>query len=259
MAIITLTSDFGKRSHYTAVLQGVMYSLYPDAKIVEISHEIPNFDVMEAAFIVKNTYKHFPKGSVHLISVDPETSIENKTGIIMDCEGHYFVAPDNGICSLIAEYREKRSFCISEALLFQKFPKSFRVGQYLAPVAAMLAQGEKPENFGEENAMKELIWGAPIQTHGAIRGKIIHIDKFGNAITNIHKELFLDVKQDRGFEIFLRNIRLKKIVSTYSDVGRANHLAIFGTSGYLEIAMREASAADLLGLKVHDMITIEFK
>lgn len=259
MAIITLTSDFGKRSHYTAVLQGVIYRMFPEVKIVEISHEVPNFDIMEAAFIVKNTYKHFPEGSVHLIAIDPDCATENKTGIIMECEGHYFVAPDNGICSLIAEHRTYNCWAISEESIYGKFPRSFRVGQYIAPVTALLAKGTKPEELGTPFAMKELIWGAPIQNSDAIRGKILHIDKFGNAITNIHKELFLDTKQERGFEIFLRNIRLKKIVTTYSDVGRADHLAIFGTSGYLEIAMREASAADLLGLKVHDMITIEFR
>lgn len=256
--IITLTTDFGKRSHYAAALQGVIYDIEPNARIVEVSHEIPNYDVMEAAFVVKNMYRYFPKGSVHLIALDPELG-ENSTGVIMYCEEQWFVAPDNGICSLIAEHRAKSCYKIRTDKLDKRFPKSFRVGQYLAPVAALLAQQAAVETLGEAAEIKELIWGAPLHNERSIRGKIIHIDHFGNAITNIHRELFLEVRQERGFEIFLRNIRLKRIVSTYSDVGKADSLAIFGTSGYLEVAMREASAAELLGLKTHDMITVEFK
>ncbi|MEL6676893.1 MAG: SAM hydroxide adenosyltransferase, partial [Bacteroidota bacterium] len=95
-------------------------------------------------------------------------------------------------------------------------------------------------------------------TGNCLRGKVIHIDKFGNAITNIERKGFMDIKQERRFEIFIRNVRLQRIVNTYSDVNKADALAIFGESNQLEIAMREASAAELLGLKVHDMITIEF-
>ncbi|RMG57818.1 MAG: hypothetical protein D6722_24340, partial [Bacteroidetes bacterium] len=110
----------------------------------------------------------------------------------------------------------------------------------------------------EKVPLRELRWGEPSYSGNCLRGKIIHIDKFGNAITNIHREGFMALKQQRRFEIFIRNVRLRRIVNTYADVAKADALAIFGESAHLEIAMREASAAELLGLKVHDMITIEF-
>lgn len=258
MAIITLTSDLGKQTHYAAVLQGIIYTLSPQTHVVDISHHIRNFDIMEAAFVVKHTYPSFPKNTIHLIAVDPEYG-EHSTGIIMKCDEQYFVAPDNGLCSLIAENREKTCFRIEEKMLSLIYPKSFRPAQVLAPAAAFLANGGNISEIAVSTEIKELRWGEPTFMNNALRGKIIHIDTFGNAITNIDKNLFLELKKEKNFEIFLRNIRLRRIVSTYSDVGKGDALAIFGSSGYLEIAMRESSAADLLGLKVHDMITIEFK
>ena len=258
MDIITLTSDLGTQTHYAAALQGILYTLSPHSCVVNISHQIRNFDVMEAAFVVKHAYPSFPKGTIHIIAVDPDYG-EHATGVIMYCDEQYFIAPNNGVCSLIATNREKICFLIDEKMLSQHFPKSFRSAQVLAPAAAFLANGGKITEIAETAEIKELFWGEPIVKNHALRGKIIHIDTFGNAITNIDKQLFLEIKKEKSFEIFLRNIRLRRIVSTYSDVGKGDALAIFGSHGYLEIAMRESSAADLLGLKVHDMITLEFK
>lgn len=259
MSLITLTSDLGTRSQYVAVLKGVIYSCFREVTLVEISQEISNYDIMEAAFVMRSTFGAFPKGSIHLIAVDPEFG-NQKYGIVMELDGHYFVAPDNGICSLIAGNQDVKCIAIEKEFPeLSSFPRSFRAAQSLAPAAAWLAQGKPLEELGSPVEMKKLIWGEPTCNKNCLRGKIIHIDKFGNAITNIHKELFLMLKQDMGFEIFLRNIRLRRIISTYSDVGKGDALAIFGSSGYLEIAMRESAASELLGLKVHDMITIEFK
>ncbi len=258
MSIITLTSDLGSKGQYLAILKGVIYTSFPEALVVDVSHEIPNYDILEAAFILRNTYPYFPKGSVHLIAIDPEFGSQ-KIGILMELNGHFFVAPDNGICSLIAGSHSKSCYLIEKDFPRLNFPRSFRVAEYMAPAATWIAQGNNPESIGSLVEPKELLWGEPIWNNHALRGKIIHIDKFGNAITNIHKELFLALKQEKGFEIFLRNIRLKRIVSTYSDVSKGDALAIFGIGGYLEVAMRESSAVELLGLKVNDMITIEFK
>ncbi|MFN0200221.1 MAG: S-adenosyl-l-methionine hydroxide adenosyltransferase family protein [Bacteroidia bacterium] len=258
MAIITLTSDLGTRSQYAAILQGVIYTLCSEAKIVEITHEVPNFDILEAAFILKNTYHFFPKGTIHLIAVDPNWG-EQKNGVIMKLNDHYFISPDNGIFSLIAENQAAEYIAIqTDKIPVQEFPRSFRVGGILAPTAAVMANGGDMNELGTPCKVKELYWGEPISTKKGIRGKIIHIDKFGNAITNITRNTFLEAKKDRSFVIVLRNMRIRKIYSTYSDVSKGEALAIFGQSGHLEISMREAAAAELLGLKVHDMISIEF-
>lgn len=258
MAIITLTSDLGDNSHYAAILKGVILSLFRDVVMIDITHNISNFDIMQAAYVVRNTFPSYPAGTIHLVAVDPEHS-ESRKPIVVRYRDQYFVGPDNGVMSLICNSQTEECVEISnEDLFLTQYPRSFRAARIFAPTAAFLASGGTLEEIGEPMEMMDLRWGEPSYNENCLRGKIIHIDKFGNAITNIRKEGFLQLKQNRRFEIFIRNVRLKRIVNTYSDVGKADALAIFGESDNLEIAMREASAAELLGLKVHDMITIEF-
>lgn len=258
MAIITLTSDFGYNNHYAAVVKGVILSACPSCTLVDITHGISNFDIMEAAYVVRNAYPAFPPQSIHLVAVDPEVD-EGRPPVLVMYRSYFFIAPDNGIISLIIN--DLPELCLSlsdDGKSILSYPKSFRAGRILAPVAAALANGEALENMGSAVNMKELRWGSPSYVANCLRGKIIYIDKFGNAVTNITKEEFLHLKNGRRFEIFIRNVRLKRIVSSYSDVNKADALALFGKSDHLEIAMREAAASELLGLKIHDMITIEF-
>jgi S-adenosylmethionine hydrolase len=258
MSIITLTSDLGDNGHYPAIIKGVILSLFPSATLIDVTHNIQDFDLVHAAYVVKHMFRAYPKGSIHLISIDPERT-EIPTGLVMEYEGQYFIGPDNGVLSLIAEGLHSQVVTIqNEGLIRKDYPKSFRAARFYAPTAAFLASGGTLNEIGKEAEMRELRWGAPSYSNNCLRGKIIHIDKFGNAITNIDKSDFLQLKKERRFEIYIRNVRLRRIVNTYSDVSKADALAIFGESNMLEIAMREASAAELLGLKVHDMITIEF-
>lgn len=258
MPIITLTTDLGAQGHYAAVLKGIIYRLCSDVTIVDVTHMVSNFDVMEAAFIVRGMAFSYPPGTIHLVGVDPEAA-GNAAPVVMKLRDHYFVGPNNGLMSLIAEETDVEMVSIDqEGLYCPEYPRSFRAARIFAPTAAFLASGGKLEEIGEPIDLSELRWGAPTYASNALRGNIIHIDRFGNAITNIQKAYFLQVRDERSFEIFLRNLRLKRIVTTYSDVGKADALAIFGEQDFLEIAMREASAAQLLGLNVHDMVTVEF-
>lgn len=255
MPIITLTSDLGDGSHYPAVVKGIILSMFPEARLVDVTHNIANFDLMEAAYMVKNTFPAFPAGSIHIVAVDPD----QKQAIVLKHKNQFFIGPDNGILSLITDEQESEAHLVeNEGMIRKDYPASFMAARVFAPTAAFLASGGTLEEIGSAISLNILKWGAPSYSNDCLRGKIIHIDKFGNAITNIEKNGFLNLKNGRRFEIFIRNVRLKRIVNTYSDVSKADALAIFGESNHLEIAMREASAADLLGLKVHDMITIEF-
>ncbi len=259
MSIITLTTDLGDGSHYAAILKGVVLRLLPSANLVDVTHSISNYDIMHAAYVVGRSFRAFPEGTVHLIGVDPEQTEYQAEAIAVACEGHFFVGPNNGVISLICDHLAATCHKIELASVIQEaFPRSFRAARQFASASALLASGGDIEALGPEIALKDVRWGDPSYNNDCLRGKIIHIDRFGNAITNIRKQKFLDLKQERRFEIFIRNVRLKRIVSTYSDVGKADALAIFGESQQLEIAIREASAAELLGLKLHDMITIEF-
>lgn len=255
MPIITLTSDLGDDSHYPAVVKGIILAMFPDARLVDVTHNISNFDLVEAAYMLKNTYPAFPEGSIHVVAVDPD----QQDTVVLAYDGQYFVGPNNGILSLITDDQTREAHLVeNEGLVRNDYPLSFMAARVFAPTAAFLASGGTLEEVGPAIPMNVLKWGKPSYSNNCLRGKIIHIDKFGNAITNIEKRGFLYLKEGRRFEIFIRSVRLKRIVNTYSDVSKADALAIFGESDHLEIAMREASAADLLGLKVNDMITIEF-
>ncbi len=258
MPVITLTTDLGTQDHYAASLKGTLMSLLPGASICDISHSISHFNLLEAAFIAKSACMKFPKGSVHIIGVDPEGGSRQPI-MIMDMDGHYFVAPDNGVLSLIKESASADCFVVNvDNMELSPTGRAFLVQNRMAPVAVALAEGQSPESLGEVGNIKDYRWGEPSFTENSLRGVILHVDHFGNAITNIRKEPFMEVKGDKSFQVFIRNLRLQRIVGSYGDVSKGEALAIFSDNGHLEIAIREGSAAQLLGLKVQDMLTIEF-
>lgn len=258
MAIVTLTTDLGTKDHYSAALKGAILNVCQDAMIVDITHQISLFNVLEAAFVVKSSFDGFPEGSIHLVSVDPQSAQERET-VVMEYKGHYFVGPNNGVMSLIREKEECEVIRVDrDDLPGMRKGNSFRARNAHAPVAGFLAAGGTMEELGEPFAMRESLWGEPSFSENSMRGIIIHIDHFGNAITNIRKEEFMRLKGDRSFQVFIRNLRMQRIVTTYSDVAKGEALAIFADNSHLEIAIREGSAAQLLGLKEQDMLTIEF-
>lgn len=258
MAIITLTTDLGEKDHYSASLKGAILSTCPVANIVDITHKISLFNILEAAFVLKSAFSRFPEGTIHMVSVDPQSSIDKQT-LVMKYQGHIFVGPDNGVMSLIREKDPCEVVAVErDDLPGMRTGKSFRAQNIHAPVAAWLANGGNMDELGPRFAMRESLWGEPSFQENSMRGIIIHIDHFGNAITNIRKSEFMRLKKERSFQIFIRNLRMQRIVSTYSDVAKGEALSIFADNGHLEIAIREGSASQLLGLKEQDMLTIEF-
>lgn len=258
MPIITLTTDLGSRDHYAASLKGVLCSLAPGVQLIDISHEISHFNILEAAFILNSCFRKFPLGTIHVISIDSEGSSRTGT-VVMKYQKHLFVAPDNGVLSLISRGDNAEYIKVDDSLMPPlNQGKAFLALRRLAPSAAMLATGSPLGELGEVYKIKEFFWGEPAYTDNSLRGVILHIDHFGNAITNISKDEFLRLKGDRSFQLFIRSLRLTRIVTSYGDVSKGEALAIFSESGHLEIAIREGSAGQLLGLKVHDMLTIEY-
>lgn len=258
MSIITFTTDLGVSDHYVANLKGTILRRHPQAVMIDITHQIAPFNIMEAAFVLKSSFEHFPEGSIHIVSVDPEGGRSHR-GIVMKYKEHFFVGPDNGVLSLIRRKENCETFLITNEEVVQVGKgRAFPSQSVYAPAAAFLAAGGNIEELGESWSMKETLWGDPTYTNNSLRGIVLHVDRFGNAITNIQKEEFLRIKGDRSFQIFIRNVRLQRIVSAYSDVSRGEALALFSHNDHLEIAIREGAAAQLLGLKIQDMLTIEF-
>lgn len=257
MAIITLTSDWGLRDHYVGAVKGAIYSQYPDAKIVDITHNIPVFDLEPASFVIRNTYINYPKGSIHIIAVNSEATIETPhTAILYD--GHYFIGSDNGIFSLIFD---KAPEMIIELNIMQDSDYfTFPTRDVFVKAACLLAKGEKLENLGvERKTLTTLFHIAPVMDNDSIKGSVIYIDGYDNVITNISEKLFKEIGKGRPYTISFRGYDIDMLSKSYKDVEPGEKLALFGTSGQLEIAISQGNASGLLGLNLKESVRIDFE
>ena len=276
MAIITLTTDFGLKDHFVGAIKGTIYSELKEARIVDISHTISPFNIQECAYILKNSYYVFPKGSIHIVGVDAEPTLENKhIAVFMD--GHYFIAANNGVVGLIAsEIQPEQVF---EIQLPDALHGSFPVLEVFVKVACHVARGGKLEVVGKPfDDLKVLKEFSPRVTDGGntLIGSVIYIDNYGNVITNIQKGLFEAYRKGRKFTINARDKRITEIHETYSDIinfnldksrrkGPGDLLALFNSSDYIELAIYKSNlqtvggASTLLGLNYRDTIIINFE
>ncbi len=255
MSIVTLTTDFGLRDYYVAAMKGALLCQVQDLSIVDISHNIKTFDIVQGAFMLKNAYSHFPSGTIHLVSINnaPEAG---KTFLAFRYEEHYFVGPDNGLFALMFGEISQDIYEI-EYDRSAAFPDSEVFSQVIRHFAA-----EKPFNeIGiPVERIEERISLQPVINPTQIRGSIIHIDNYENAILNINRELFERVGQNREFALFFkRNHPITRLSQHYSDVPVGETLCLFNNADYLEIAVHMGTAATLLGLKVNDGIQIDFQ
>ena len=256
--IITLTTDFGTASHYTAALKGSILSLSPDINIVDISHNISLYNFKEAAFAIKNSYSAFPEGTVHIIGINTELSIQTPPVVILQ-DGHYFICTDNGLFSLIFDNVPERIYEIInwEALT----NRTFIAKDLFVPVAVMIAEGNDFSKLVvERDCLKnKFIALKPTIRNDELKGTVIYVDNYENFIVNITEEQFKDFVGNNKFEIstISRHSRIHKISRTYSDVQcEGKLLTLFGTHGYLEIAMYKSTAASLLGISVDSTIIV---
>jgi len=274
MAIITLTTDFGTKDHFTAAVKGALLSEILEAKVVDVSHNISPFSILEAAYVIQNAFSSFPVGSIHIIGVDSELSEENKH-IVVQLNDHYFVCANNGIMSMICSDINPQK--IVEINIHDKISTSFPVLDVFVKVAAHIARGTL-EVIGkvitEIKPIKNIV---PIVKAGSdqLIGNVIYVDHYGNVVTNIKKRFFESVQKGRRFEISARNHKFKRIYDHYSDIvdfniaselrnNEGQGLVVFNSSDYLEIAVYRSnlatvgSASSLLGLDMMDTISIDF-
>ncbi|MGB5666218.1 MAG: SAM-dependent chlorinase/fluorinase [Maribacter sp.] len=276
MAIITLTTDFGLKDHFVGALKGAIYKELTDAKIVDISHNISPFNIQECAYILKNSYKSFPEGTIHIVGVDSEATPENQH-IIVFVDGHYFITANNGVIGLIiSEIKPQK---VVEINLPNSVQGSFPVMDVFVKVACHIVRGGTLEVVGKTfDELKDLKEFSPrISDDGKkITGSIIYIDNYGNVVTNIQKSLFEAYRKGRAFELQARTSVIANILNSYSDIvnydldrskrkGAGDLLALFNSSGYIELAIYKSNlktvggASTLLGLDYRDTITINFK
>lgn len=275
MAIITLTTDFGYKDHFVGALKGTIYKELSDAKIVDITHAVSPFNIQECAYILKNSYKAFPEGTIHIVGVDSEPTIENQHIAVL-VDNHYFISANNGVISLITS--EIKPEKVVEINIPNPVIGSFPVLDIFVKVACHIVRGGKLEVVGKSfEDLKELKEFAPRITNEGktIVGSVIYLDNYGNVITNIQRSLFEAYRNGRKFEINARNRKISQIHNRYSDIinfdlgknqrkGPGDLLALFNSSDYLELAIYKSDlntvggASTLLGLDYRDTIIINF-
>lgn len=275
MAIITFTSDFGEKDHFVGATKGAIYSEMPDVKIVDISHLVSPFNILEAAYIIQNAYNSFPKGTIHIIGIDSEINEENKH-IALKLDGHYFICANNGILSMICSEIVPEK--IVEINIHDKIQTSFPVLDVFVKVACHIARGGTLEVVGKTvSEIKPIKHITPFvnEDKSQIVGNVIYIDNYGNVITNIKRSFFETIQKGRTFEISARNNKFKKIYNKYSDIvnfeipeqkrhDEGKGLVVFNSGGFLEIAIYKSnsatigSASTLMGLNLMDAVSVNF-
>jgi len=275
MSIITLTTDYGLKDHFVGALKGKILSEYPEAQIIDISHDIDPFNIVEASYIIGAAYTSFPKGTVHLIGVDMELNKEN-LHIVMQWNDSYFIAADNGILSMLSQKIVPQK--IVAINIHDRLPSEASGLDVFVTVACHIARGGLLNVIGKEiNSVKEVTEMKAVASNdnNSLKGHVIYIDHFGNVVTNISKKQFLEVAKGRPYEIQMKTKNIKTILPNYSAIAisdkypiknyEGEQLAIFNEAGFLEIAIfrsnpsKVGSANSLLGLNYRDVVTIEFK
>jgi len=273
-AIITLTTDFGHKDHYVGSMKGRLLSENRDFIIVDISHEIDLFNIIEASYVIGAAYKNFPKGTVHLIGVDCERTAFTKH-VIMLWQDHYFIAADNGILSFLTnKYKPEKLYEINIHHLYDEHTDAIDV---LLVVAGHIAKGGNLDVIGREiKELKEIkVAQANIAAEGnAIYGQVIYVDNYGNCITNITKNLVKEIAKGREYYVSFGSKKILKTHKTYSDFGvfeeeqlkrkEGDALAIYNSNQNLEIAIYKSNpkttggAKSLFGLAIGSTITVNF-
>lgn len=258
MGVITLTTDLGHRDFYQAALKGSIISLLPKVQLVDISHEIPSFNIQNAAFILQNAYIYFPKNTVHLIGIDTVFQ-EGCRYIAMKFDGHYFVGADNGIFSIILGDRQAEELYEIEMMQDLRF-LHFPLADILVKAACHIAKGKDIQELGPKiDSPLQKVTLQPVIESNIIKGHVSYIDSFGNVISNISKDLFNQVQKGRNFILhFKRNETIDKMSWHYNEVAEGEKLCLFGISDYLEIAINKGNASKLLGLFQDETIIVEF-
>ena len=247
--VIALLTDFGVRDHYAGTMKGVILGICPDATLVDISHDVPPHDVLAGALELGASYRYFPAGTIFLVVVDPGVGSARR-GIAADAGDYKFVAPDNGVLSLVVEHHPpKRAVELSERRYARPtVSRTFEGRDRFAPAAAWLAKGIDLAALGRSaGALHRLEVPKPVVGAGTILGEVLRIDRFGNLMTNIDRRTF-DAIAGQAIEVRVGGHQVSKVVSTYADVAPGEICALFGSTDQLEIAANGASAAALLEL-----------
>ncbi|WP_017731557.1 SAM hydrolase/SAM-dependent halogenase family protein [Nafulsella turpanensis] len=259
MAIITFISDFGAQDHYTAAVKARILSENPSQVIVDISHQIEHFNIAHGSFVLGSVFREFPPGSIHLVAVHATGGL-GEAYIAVKLEGHYFVGTDNGLIGLLSEQEPEQVVILGTTPEEKELARltSFPARDVMAFAAARLAAGIPMNALGEETSyFNRMIGRKPRASRKSIAGHVIHVDHYGNLITNIERHEFEFLLEDK-FRLQVGRENLQKIHKAYNHVDAGEIFALFNSQGLLELGINCGNAAELLGLGFDSPVTIHF-
>lgn len=248
---IALLTDFGTRDYFVGSMKGVILSINPGAVIIDITHEVTPQNIGEAAYTLRACYRDFSVGTIFVAVVDPGVGSERRA-ILVETEGQYFISPDNGLLSFVLD-KNSRIYEITESRFFRApVSKTFHGRDIFAPVSAHLSLGVAANAFGDEIFDPITIEEeAPRVFEGGVEGEVIHIDRFGNLITNIESGTL-----PGAFTVEINGVKIDKKVDFYAEAREGEAFAIAGSAGYLEISLRDGSAEKALGIEIGQTILV---
>ncbi len=246
--ILTLTTDFGLSDHYVGAMKGVILGICEQAQIVDITHEVTPFEITEGAYLIAQAHGCFPPKTVHVVVVDPGVGTARRP-ILMEAAGQYFIAPDNGVLSMIYSREKHKIRLISSERYFRKpVSRTFHGRDIFSPVGAHLCAGVPPSKLGKLiNDYLRPAFEKPQRTgKRSWNGRILKLDRFGNIITNFHVDEFPDLER-RPFMIQIGPQEISVMARNYAEAGPGELFVIVGSSGYLEVSLNQGSAAKQIG------------
>jgi S-adenosylmethionine hydrolase len=246
--IITLLTDFGLKDHFVGVMKGVIASIAPVARVIDITHEVEPYAIAQARFLLAQSWPYFPKGTIHVAVVDPGVGGARRP-ILVQAHGHLFVGPDNGLfCDLFDAPRAKVRLISNRKLMLPTVSTTFHGRDVFSPIAAYLALGVASSRIGPLIADAAGTPGRAIRASvGRWTGEVVHVDRFGNLITNLPAEC---VEGNAHFVLKIASHELRDVAASYSAMAPQTPFLVVGSTGCLEIAVNQESAARLLGLGV---------
>ncbi len=258
--VITLTTDYGTSDHLVGVLKGVILRIAPNATIVDINHHVAPFDLLDGALTIAAAYRYFPPRTVHLVVVDPGVGTQRRP-ILVTADQFYFVAPDNGVLSLIYEREPAVTVrhITAEHHFLSPVSNTFHGRDVFAPVAAWVAKTSQTEAMGDEiSDPVRFALPRPKAAGSALKGVVLRVDSFGNLMTNFTAEdLPAATGTDGNLNLQVGGKRVEKLAQTFANGGAGEPVAIIGSSGFLEIAVNKGQAARVLGVNRGAEVVLE--
>ena len=253
--LITLTTDFGLRDPFVGIMKGVILSINPAVRLVDLTHQVESFDVVEGALALAQSYSHFPPETIHVVVVDPGVGSERRP-ILVSTPTNHFVGPDNGIFSLV--YDRERSFAVrhitASRYFVQPVSQTFHGRDIFAPAAAHLSRGLGPAEFGPALAEPVLLPAVfPTCSGDTMEGEIVRFDRFGNGISNISLAAFKAFTGGASFLVELCGLAFPALSRSYYE---DRHTCLVGSSGYLEFGLFEGNLAEEISLRKGEKVRV---